>query len=513
MIKSFKVALRTMLGDDYMDAVVQGAELLYGGDIKKYTELASEKIDFLPKAMIERMNSLLQSVGKRFAAPIAKTVKGASTMAFEKAANIKASPLCGLGFLRLGEDGRLYLIAKSEHYHTPLGHSFPGFNLIDNAKALGITNATHNNTRGYITRLLEMELVRTANGLERGDDKKLSEIIGSKAPRILNRVINLETGSLACEAGIKMMLARFYRLDKSMPKPKYSDKVPVFFVIGDDDDESSANYHGTTITAQMMRNLWPDMYRNFEKAGAYKVCPIRINDYDDFEKKFKQYNTGKYKAAGFLHEIILMNYSGIKLTEDYLRRIYKLCHENDTPVMCDEIQSCMWSPALYLFREYGLDPDFVVIGKGFPGGQYPASRIITTYEMDNLNLFGALVTNGQEELAALAYLITMEFTQRNGGHMRHIGGYYSAKLSELKAKYPGQIEKIEGSGHLSSICFYNTDDAIRFASILNREAIDISAQSYKAKCPPAVLTKIPIISTDEMVDFLTGKMDGALAQL
>ena len=49
----------------------------------------------------------------------------------------------------------------------------------------------------------------------------------------LNRVINLETGSLGVEAGLKMMLARFYKLDGSFSAPKYEGKMPVFFVMGD----------------------------------------------------------------------------------------------------------------------------------------------------------------------------------------------------------------------------------------------------------------------------------------
>ena len=44
-------------------------------------------------------------------------------------------------------------------------------------------------------------------------------------------------------------------------------------------------------------------------------------------------------------------------------------------------------------------------------------------------------------------------------------------------------------------------------------AIDVSAQTYKPKCPPAVLTKIPVISTREMVDYLTDNMDEALKGL
>jgi hypothetical protein len=36
-----------------------------------------------------------------------------------------------LGYYRVGEDGRLYLMTKSEHYHAPLGHAFPGYTLIE----------------------------------------------------------------------------------------------------------------------------------------------------------------------------------------------------------------------------------------------------------------------------------------------------------------------------------------------------------------------------------------------
>jgi len=93
------------------------------------------------------------------------------------------------------------LAAKSEHYHTPLGHNFPGYRLIDNARALGITNATHNNTRGYITRLLEQELVRTINGLRPEETDALDAALASQEPHVLNRVINLETGSLGLRSG------------------------------------------------------------------------------------------------------------------------------------------------------------------------------------------------------------------------------------------------------------------------------------------------------------------------
>ena len=42
---------------------------------------------------------------------------------------------------------------------------------------------------------------------------------------------------------------------------------------------------------------------------------------------------------------------------------------------------------------------------------YPASKILTSAAFDSLSQFGALVTNGQEELASLAYLCLL-YTSR-----------------------------------------------------------------------------------------------------
>ena len=335
-----------------------------------------------------------------------------------------------MGSCRIGQDGRVYLAAKSEHYHIPLGHNFPGYKLINNARMLGIPNATHNNTRGYITRLAERKIVAYANGAK--TDAEIDAILASEEKGVLNRIINLETGSLACEAAIKMMLARFYRVEPTSPEPKYAGKIPVFFVMEDNKEGFNANYHGTTIIAQTMRGMWPEMYEKFNANDIYRIVSVKKNDLADFEAKIKQYNTGKYKTAGFMHEIILMNYSGIRLTEEFLQGAHKLCRETDTFTLTDEIQSCMWYDGMFLFKKYGLHPDFVVIGKGFPGGEYAASKVITTYEADTLSQFGALVTNGQEELASLAYLITMEFVAQNGAEVEAMGNKIEAELAKLE---------------------------------------------------------------------------------
>ena len=212
------------------------------------------------------------------------------------------------------------------------------------AQQIGITNVTHNNTRGFITRKLERELIRTANGLAKDDADGLAAVLASRERHVLNRVINLETGSLACEAALKMMLARFYKLQPQFPEPKYHGRTPVFFVMGDFRGGKEANYHGTTVLTQLFRGMWHELYAGMEAAGLLKVVPVPINDADAFEKLVAQYDSGKTKVAGFFHELVLMNYGRIRLTDDYVHRTDAICDAHDIPVMDDEIQTGLWSP-------------------------------------------------------------------------------------------------------------------------------------------------------------------------
>ena len=512
-LHNLRLSLGDLVGETYINAVCEARAFLEGGEKEEYLEIAREKIDFFSEAYQEHLDRMLEAIGERVSSGLPSSSDGAGTAAFNKVTNKDSAPLSASGFFRIGEDGRLYLITKSEHYHASLGHDFPGYHLLENARRLGITNTTHNNTRGHITRRLERELIRVANGLPASDEASLERILQSNQPHLLNRVINLETGSLAVEAALKMMLARFYRLEDTFPKPKYSGRVPVFLVLADQEGGKKANYHGTTILTQILRGMWPDLADRLETNQAYVVKQVRLNDFEDFKANLLTSEEGNFKTAGFFHEIILMNYGAIRLDAQYLHAVYDLCHRHDTPIIVDEIQSCIWSPEFFLYREYGLNPDFVSVGKGFPGGQYPASRILTTAEYDNLNQFGALVTNGQEELASLAYLITMAFVESNREYIAALGDHYSEKLKEVVSKFPRLVERVEGYRHLSSIFFYDAETAIAFMKTMNQAGYDVSAQTYKAKCPPAILTKLPIISSYKMVDRFIDQIEEGLRYL
>lgn len=486
-----RLSLEDLLGAEYVGAVCEARAALTGCNLETMRRLGGRKINFYPRRLQRALAARLPDVGNQVASPLPETAPGATTAAFQTATDLGAAPLTGWGYYRLGEDGRLYLTTKSEHYHVPLGHTFPGYRLVDFARRMGLPNATHNNTRGYVTRLLERRLLEAVNvpgdGASAGD---------------LDCVLNLETGSLGVEAGLKMMLARFYRVQAGNPTAPRAGTTPVFGVIGDTDGGLTANYHGTTILTQTMRGMWPDLTGQLANSGLMKVVPVRPNRVEDLETLFARHGRGPDQLAGFLHELVLMNYGGLKLQTGFVRRLYELCERHEVPTLCDEIQTCLWAPQLFLSREYGIRPTFIVVGKGFPGGEYAASRILFNSDIDTLPQFGALVTNGQEELASLSYLVTMAWAQANVEITRAIGEYYRRGLEDLAESCADVIESIEGQGHLAAIFFRDVSTAQTFAKAVAGGGLDISVQTYKPACPPAALTKLPLIADVAMVDFV-----------
>jgi acetylornithine/succinyldiaminopimelate/putrescine aminotransferase len=506
------LSLADVCGEDYVRAVCADHAVLTGESAVAPTEAAFERVEFFPPAFERRLLQLLPRVGQKVGTRLAGTALGATTRQFETHSKLNMAPSSTLGYFRIGEDGKLYFIAKSEHYHAPLGHSFPGYHLLERARRLGIPNATHNNTRGFITRRLEEELIASVNGVAPGDAGALKTVLASTEPDVINRVLNLETGSLAVEAALKLILARFYRPEETMPPPKYQGRIPVLLVVGDDDGRLKANYHGTTMLTQIMRGMWPELYEAFQGRG-FRVAAIRPDSLPDLEAAFATYEQDNLKVAGFFHEIVMMNYGGRLLSREFLQRAYALCRQHDVPAVADEIQSCLWAPGLFLHREYGLRPSFVAIGKGFPGGEYAASRILFSAAFDSLPQFGALVTNGQEELAALAYLVTMRWASANREVTRQIGDCYQDRLRDLASQFPQLVAGVDGSRHLSCLRFRDTSTATAFARLLVERGLDISAQTYKPDCPPSVLTKLPLIAGYEVVDFVLDRMTGVLRAL
>jgi len=189
-------------------------------------------------------------------------------------------------------------------------------------------------------------------------------------------------------------------------------------------------------------------------------------------------------VAGFFHELILMNYGGIRLKERFLARAYELCRAHDVPTLVDEIQSCIWSPELFLFREYRLKPDFVSVGKGF---RRAVPRLQDPVQLPSRHP-GPVRRAGHQRAgrAGLPGLPDHHGVRAGQRRLRaRAGEYYHKALCALARKHPRLIDCIEGQRHLSALFFRSEEKAVAFIKALNEGGVDISAQTYKASCPPS----------------------------
>lgn len=212
-----------------------------------------EKIDFFPRGPTPRLDALLPLVGSCVSDALVRSARGA-VPAFREASDTAPAPLAGMGFFRIGEDGRLYFTSKAEHHHLSLGHAFPSLRLLEHAGRFGTPNSMHNNTCGHITRPLEAKLVaRRPTEASRENRTEIKGMLDSTALYVLNRVINLETGGLVVEAPLKMVLGRFLAFEKGQPAPRCAGRIPELLVMSDYKEGTAANYHGTTALTQVMR--------------------------------------------------------------------------------------------------------------------------------------------------------------------------------------------------------------------------------------------------------------------
>ena len=99
------------------------------------------------------------------------------------------------------------------------------------------------------------------------------------------------------------------------------------------------------------------------------------------------------------------------------------------------------------------------------------------------------MTNGQEELASLAYLITMG-SSTNGEHIGRGPGFTRAPPSWPATR---RLRRCGGGRPYDGPRFLSVEDAAAFCAAMNRRCVDISAQTYKPNCPPVALTKLPLI--------------------
>jgi len=296
--------------------------------------------------------------------------------------------------------------------------------------------------------------------------KKLTDLL----PQKLNSIYYTTSGSEAVEGALKLAKRSTGRTELICFKQAYHGSTHgALSVMGDE-------YFKTSF-----RPLLPD---------------VRILEFNDL----KALQLISSKTAAVIIEPIQGEAGVIKANRDYIKNLRKICDDLGAILIFDEIQTGFGRTGnLFVFEEFDVVPDILLISKGMGGGLPIGAFIASTDLMSNLTknpILGHINTFGGNALCVAAANACLEIiiSENLCSRAKQIENIITTKL-----KHP-LIKEIRIHGALGAIDFYN--------EVLNMRVIKSCIEKgiicdWFLFCPTAMRIAPPLIITDsELIEAL-----------
>jgi adenosylmethionine-8-amino-7-oxononanoate aminotransferase len=274
-------------------------------------------------------------------------------------------------------------------------------------------------------------------------------------PPALNRIHFVNSGSEAVDAALR--LARQHHLGRGN-QGKWK-------VIG-----REASYHGVTLGAlgvsghaQRRRGLEPLLSSvplapachplRCQHCAATRTCSLRCAD--ELEALIER--EGPETVAAFIGEPIVGTSGGAVVPhDDYWPRVQEICRRHDVLLIMDEVITGFGRTGRrFGFQHWNLEPDIVLVAKGFTGGYASLAALITTQQVvAPLLARGDTImfhTFGGHPAACAVANQVLEIIEREHLVERaaDLGHYLSSRLERLR-RHP-HVAEVRGRGLLWSV--------------------------------------------------------------
>lgn len=393
--------------------------------------------------------------------------------------------LVGKGAFYITEQGRLFLDCTAGHYQMTWGYHHPRLvaACID-AIQRGVTWDNHSNIPQWPVKRLAQKLIEVANPdrpvLKSGD---FSAIIDEPG-RLNVAMVGIATGSVACETALKVALNEYKRKKTG---------IPVMVVL-------NGNYHGTGISTQMLRGMWDGFIQGMD------VVSVEPNDPEQLEGVFRTYGE---RIAAFWAESVMMNREAIYIKPEYMRLARELTSSVGALVIIDEIQTGFWVPEVLMYKQYGITPDVVVVGKGLTAGLHPLSGVLMRNELDTMAQYDAISTNGNAALASYIALSSIAMIEEQRERVASLGSYYFGKLEQIAADFPDTIQSANGLGYMGGLKFHSVDTAMSFFKQCMETGLWLRIHAYHPG-HSTILTKFALCADTDAIDYLVSRLRAML---
>ena len=363
--------------------------------------------------------------------------------------------------------------------------------------------------------------------------ERLADMLVEHAPKGLDRVYFVSSGSEAVEAGLK--LARQYYLEIGQPK---RHKIIA----------RRQSYHGNTLGALAVGgNAWRRAQFAPLLVDVSHIAPCyayrgrhsgeTINDFglrmaNELEDEILR--LGPEQVMCFVAEpVVGATLGAVPAVDGYFRRIREICDQYGVLLILDEVMCGMGrTGTLFACEQDGISPDICTIAKGLGAGYQPIGAMMCSETIHSAIQKGTgFFQHGHTYLAhptacAAGLAVLKKLTAGLVDTVTEKGEYLQAGLQDRFGQHP-RVGDIRGRGLFIGMEFVQDreskaclDPALKFHSVLKSAAFDEGLICYPmggtvdGQQGDHVLLAPPFIAQhghlDELVDKLGAAFDKAL---
>jgi acetylornithine aminotransferase/acetylornithine/N-succinyldiaminopimelate aminotransferase len=296
---------------------------------------------------------------------------------------------------------------------------------------------------------------------------RLTEISG------MDRVFFCNSGTEAWEAALK--LARAYATKAREKGKKLGTK---FLAL-------EHSFHGRTMGS--VATTHKDKYRLPFAPVMPDVEFVRFNDVADLRAKFSN------EVCGICLEV-LQGEGGINpVSKEFFAAARELCDSTGALLIADEIQSGVGRTGRWFaYQHYGIQPDVTTLAKPIAGGVPMGAMLCVEKAASAITPGMHGTTFGGGPLACAVATAVIDTMQRENllEHIEEVGGFFKARLEELKAKHDCVME-VRGLGLMLGIELNSAELAKRVAAQMmeRRIIINRTSETVLRFLPPYILEK------------------------
>lgn len=284
-----------------------------------------------------------------------------------------------------------------------------------------------------------------------------------------DKVFFANTGAEANEGAIK--LAKKYFVEKNQPEKRE------FITLRN-------SFHGRTLAT--VAATGQEKYQKPYRPLIEKFIHVDANDIDGLHSAMNE------NTAALMIELIQGEGGVIPLNKEYVDAAAKLCRENNTLLIIDEVQTGIGRTGkMFAYEWYGIEPDIVTMAKGLGGG-IPIGAFVAKAEVAAAFKPGDHGTTfGGNPLSARAGLVVVDELLNNGvlESAAKVGEYFMAELKKLVGVCT-KIKEVRGKSLIIGVAL-NGDISKEITAALRDKGfiVGTAGASVLRIVPPLILTE------------------------